>query len=102
MNCALAPEPRKGDRFAIVVLDAILRAWRIAGNGSRAMLHVVVERHDLDVCPARSLRTLRFGTINADYCRTWWTTVSKQTTYERLKSSCRRWHGDMTDIADQR
>ena len=28
--------------------------------------------------------------------------VSKQTSYEGLKSSCRRWHGDMTDIADQR
>ena len=28
--------------------------------------------------------------------------VAKQTTYEGLKTSCRRWHGDMTDIADQR
>ena len=27
--------------------------------------------------------------------------VSKQTTYDSLKSSSRRWHGDMTDIADQ-
>ena len=28
--------------------------------------------------------------------------VSKQTTYEGLKTSCRRWHGDMTDIVEQR
>ena len=28
--------------------------------------------------------------------------VSNQTTYESLKTSSRRWHGDMTDIADQR
>ena len=28
--------------------------------------------------------------------------VSKETRYEGLKTSCRRWHGDMTDIADQR
>jgi phosphate transport system protein len=28
--------------------------------------------------------------------------VSKQTTYESLETSCRRWHGDMTDIVDQR
>src|SRR4051812_24947196 len=28
--------------------------------------------------------------------------VSNQTTYESLKTAYRRWHGDMTDIADQR
>jgi hypothetical protein len=28
--------------------------------------------------------------------------VSKQTTYERLKGSCRCWHGDMPNIVDQR
>jgi hypothetical protein len=27
--------------------------------------------------------------------------VAKTTTYEGLKTSCRRWHGDMTDIVDQ-
>ena len=27
--------------------------------------------------------------------------VLKQTTYEGLKTSCRKWHGDMTDIVDQ-
>ena len=27
--------------------------------------------------------------------------VSEETTYEGLKTSCRRWHGDMTDIVDQ-
>jgi hypothetical protein len=29
------------------------------------------------------------------------TTVSKQTTYEDLKTSSQRWHGDITDIVDQ-
>jgi hypothetical protein len=28
--------------------------------------------------------------------------VSKETTYEGLKTSCRRWPGDMTDINEQR
>ena len=28
--------------------------------------------------------------------------VSNKTTYEGLKTSCRRWHGDMPDIVDQR
>ena len=28
--------------------------------------------------------------------------VSIKTTFENLKTSSRRWHGDMTDIADQR
>jgi len=28
--------------------------------------------------------------------------VSKQTTYEGLNTLCRRWHGDMTDITEQR
>jgi hypothetical protein len=27
--------------------------------------------------------------------------VAKTTTYEGLKTSCRRWHGDMTDIVDE-
>jgi hypothetical protein len=30
------------------------------------------------------------------------TTVSKETTYERLKTLSRIWLGDMTDIAEQR
>jgi hypothetical protein len=28
--------------------------------------------------------------------------VLQQTTYERLKTSCRRWRGDTTDIVGQR
>ena len=28
--------------------------------------------------------------------------VSKETTFESLKTSSRCWHGDMTDTADQR
>jgi hypothetical protein len=36
-----------------------------------------------------------------DTWSSWWTPVSQQTTYEGLKTSCQRWHGDMTDIADQ-
>jgi hypothetical protein len=28
--------------------------------------------------------------------------VSKETTYEGLKTSYQAWHGDMTDIDDQR
>ena len=27
--------------------------------------------------------------------------VLKETTYEGLKTSCRTWHGDMTDIVDR-
>lgn len=28
--------------------------------------------------------------------------VPKKTTYEGLRTLCREWHSDMTDIADQR
>jgi hypothetical protein len=30
------------------------------------------------------------------------TQVLNETTYETLRTSSRRWHGDMTDIAEQR
>jgi hypothetical protein len=36
-----------------------------------------------------------------DQARTELKAISNQTRYEALKTWCRRWHGDMTDIVDQ-
>ena len=36
-----------------------------------------------------------------DQARTELKAISKQTRYEALKTSCRRWHGDTTDIVDR-
>jgi hypothetical protein len=45
-----------------------------------------------DGLAAAGRRGLGVGSVNM---------VSEWTTYEGLKTSCRRWHNDMTDIAEE-